>query len=75
MADEPEARKAVASDTKLLRDTKFISADELSTNIMIYGNKVAMFSLKSEAPFAVLIEDKSLAKTLRVVWNELWDKL
>lgn len=75
VADEPEARRAMTSNNKLLRETKFISAKELSTDIMIYGDKVAMLSLKSDPPFAVLIEDKNLALTMRVVWSELWKRL
>jgi HTH-type transcriptional regulator, sugar sensing transcriptional regulator len=75
VSDDKEAHQAVASDAKLLRETKFISAKELATDVMVYGEKVALLSLKSTPPFAVLIEDPNLAKTLRVVWQELWDKL
>lgn len=75
VADEPEARKAMTSDTRLLRETRFITAKELQTDVMVYGNKVAMLSLHSTPPFAVLVEDANLAQTMKVVWGELWERL
>ena len=54
---------------------KFIKAEELKTEINIYGDKVAMMSFRSNPPFAVLIENKDIAETLRTAWQELWERL
>lgn len=75
ISNDIEARQAVASDIKLLRESKFLSTQELKTDVMVYGNKVALLSLKSTPPFAVLIEDASLAQTMRVIWQEIWERI
>lgn len=72
--DSSEARAAMKRDPRFLRETKFMSAAELRCDIMVYGNKVAMMSLMSKPPFAVLVEDGNLAQTHRLVWEELWKR-
>jgi sugar-specific transcriptional regulator TrmB len=57
------------------RDTRFLQSDEFGTDIEIFGNKVALFSLRKDSPFVVLIEDEGLARTLRIVWQDQWDRL
>src|SRR3989344_6518288 len=64
-----------ANNEKYMRESRFVSSDEFGTDIEIFGNKVALFSLRKDFPFGVLIEDASLARTLKIVWQELWDRL
>ena len=59
----------------LLRDTKLIQSKDFKTEINIYGNKVAMMSYGESSPFCVLIEDANIAQTLRITWEELWNRL
>lgn len=63
------------NNIRLLRQSKFIQAKDLKTEINIYGDKVALMSLRANPPFAVLIEDKDIAETMRVAWQQLWDRL
>lgn len=46
------------SNEKTLRDMRFMTREELKTEINIYGNKVAFISFRSEKPFAVIVEDE-----------------
>ncbi len=74
--DTPENRGYAKKDKELARETKFITSDsDLRTEINIYGNKVILASFRSSPPFAVLIEDRDVAETLRVTWKELWERL
>ena len=74
--DTPLAREFVAkNNVQLSRDSRFIACDELATDIEVFGNKVALFSLRKDFPFAVLIEDAGIAKTLKTAWTELWNRL
>lgn len=72
--DTPKARQLAKSDAKYFRETKFWNAGEVKIEINIYGNKVALNSYRGN-PFAVLIEDTAIADTLRLIWQEQWDKL
>ena len=73
--ENPKARELAKQDARYLRETKFIQSEDLKTEINIYGNKVALNSYPSSPPFAVIIEDKNIADTLRKIWQELWDKI
>ncbi|MBM3261149.1 hypothetical protein FJY93_01885 [Candidatus Kaiserbacteria bacterium] len=73
--DTPFAREFSTKNRGLLRETKFIPAGELRTDISIYGDKVALMDLRGSPPSCVLIENKNLADTLRTVWKQLWDRL
>ncbi len=73
--DSNEARAVTKMNIKLLRKSKLIKSADWKTEINIYGDKVAMMSLRSKQPFAVLIEDADIAETLRVAWKELWERL
>ncbi|MCA9352122.1 hypothetical protein KC866_01910 [Patescibacteria group bacterium] len=70
------ASKFTANDKELLRKTKFIETEDFKTEINIYDNKVALFNFNSSSePHVVLIEDKNITDTLRIIWNKLWEKL
>ena len=73
--DSGASRKIASMNEKYLRKTKFIKSNDLKTEINIYGDKVAMMSLRSNPPYAILIENHDIAETLRVAWEELWNKL
>lgn len=69
------ARQVAARNLSELREMKFLSKGEITTEINVYGDKVAMISFRSTYPFAVLIEDAGIANTLRLVWKSLWECL
>jgi sugar-specific transcriptional regulator TrmB len=74
--DTPFARKfAAEKNVGYSRETRFIESEEFGTDIEIFGNKVALFSLRKDTPFVVLIEDPALARTLRIVWQDQWERL
>jgi len=73
--DSSEAREFTKRDFGLLRETKFLPEAKFKMDINIYGNKVALVNARPEHPFAVLIEDKDVADTLREAWQQLWDRL
>ena len=74
--DTPFAREFTAKNNyNLSRDSRFIECEEFATDIEVFGNKVALFSLLKDYPFAVLIEDAGIAKTLKIAWTELWNRL
>lgn len=74
--DTAENRKYAQQDKVLARETRFISGErDFRTEINVYGNSVILASFRSVPPFAVLIEDKDIAETLRVTWQELWERL
>lgn len=72
--DTSFARDFSKRNTGLLRETRFIKTKEFKTDINIYGEKVALMDLRGNKPFAVLIENKNLAETMRIVWKELWER-
>lgn len=72
VSDTPKAREFAKKDSRYLRETKFIQSKNLKTEINIYGNKVALNSYGSNPPFALLIEDKNIATTLRAIWEHQW---
>jgi sugar-specific transcriptional regulator TrmB len=73
--DTSKARELAQKDARYLRETKFLPVADLKTEINIYGNKVALNSYPSDPPFAVIIEDENIARTLRTIWEQLWKKL
>ncbi len=73
--DTPAAREFCKDDDKLLRRTKFIKDDDFKTEIKIYGHKIALINLRGDTPFCVLIENKHLADTMRMLWKQLWNRL
>lgn len=75
LRDSPATRASLQYDNKAFRESKFIQKGEFTTEINIYGNKVALLSFLNKPPFGVLIEDKDIADTLRTAWENLWDKL
>ena len=73
--DSRAAREVATRDQEELRTTKFLEVDHLKTEIMIYGDKVAIMSFRISTPFGLIINDAGTAATLRVGWKELWNRL
>lgn len=68
--DSVIARAQKADDKKLLRSAKFIPAEfAFNSEIAVYDNKVGMFSYALENPVAILIEDETIAKTMRTIFD------
>jgi sugar-specific transcriptional regulator TrmB len=72
--DSDKAREFKKMDNRYLRETKISSLKDIKTEINIYGNKVALNSYGSNPPFAVIIEDRDIAETLRSVWDRNWQE-
>jgi HTH-type transcriptional regulator, sugar sensing transcriptional regulator len=62
-------------DNQGLRETRFMPGEGVTTEMNIYGDHIALISFRAKIPFAVLIEDKDLAHSMRLVWQQLWDRL
>jgi len=73
--DTPEARVEMKDNMKFLRETKFLPGADTNTDILVYDSKIALFNIQNAPYFAVLIEDKSLADTMRTIWDALWQRL
>jgi len=72
--DGTEGRKAKSLDTKQLRESRLAHDLNFSTEINIFDDKVLMVSFKR--PFsAIIIENSSIADTLRVMWRTCWKNL
>lgn len=67
-------QKYAPYDKKQLREVKLLPGVDFSTEINVYGNKVALMSFRKEV-FAVIIESQEIANTLNVVFNSLWNLL
>lgn len=66
--------KTRKDDQKFLRETRFFSTDiiPIEIEINIYGNKSALFSYKEEEMFAVILESKAIADSLKSIFNFCW---
>jgi sugar-specific transcriptional regulator TrmB len=62
-------------DGKELRTTRFLS-DSITINNsnFIYGNKVAIISIKTKQPVGILIEDEDIHNTMEVLFESLWQQ-
>jgi predicted transcriptional regulator len=73
--DSAETREYIKDDNRYWRESKILPGEGVSTEINIYNDTVCLNSFRAKKPFAVLIEDKDLAQSLRYVWQQLWDRL
>lgn len=49
---------------------------DMSSYVIIYGNKVALIAIASDfTPYAVVIEDSSAAAMQRLLFEQLWERL
>lgn len=71
--DSALARAFVESDNKSFRRTQILSSDlQLHTATYIYGNKVAIISLRDSSPSGILIEDSIVAQAQHTLFEILW---
>jgi len=59
---------------KELRETKFAKNAMFSTEINIFGDKVALISFQKPG-MGVIIENKNTAETMMSIWQLLWNNL
>ena len=72
--DGKMGRMVQTKDKEHLRETRLVPNIDFETEINIYSNKVSLISFRK--PYAaVIIEDEAIAKTLKSVWNLVWQKL
>jgi sugar-specific transcriptional regulator TrmB len=71
--NDPVGQKSKMDGKSVLRDVRLFPADKYSIHneIMIYDNKVAIYSGKDE--IGLLIENSTIANTWRNIWNMVWD--
>lgn len=61
------------NDAKELRETRFVPQEyRFDTANYIFGDNVAILSLKQEPVVALLIEDKAIAETQRMYFDLIW---
>lgn len=72
--DDPMARHVQTKDKEQKRVIKLVKGGAFETEINIYGKWVAIASFRR--PYVgVIIEDVAIARTMKAVWQMLWDKL
>jgi sugar-specific transcriptional regulator TrmB len=71
LTDEPYCKKwGSEKNLQLMVDTKGMSVE---TDIMIYGNTVIFVSFNSKNPYALIVEDKDIANSLKVSYMQAWE--
>lgn len=64
------------NDPKSLRVTKLIPAEyKFATEVVLYDNKVGLFSFSKEKPMAVIIEDENISQTMKTLFNYINNQL
>lgn len=74
--DTSHARKALKEKDKgELRETRFIpNFDLIPCTVYIYGDNVALLNTNPDEPSAMLVRDKNIAATLKLLFELLWEK-
>lgn len=55
------------------RETKFLeSMRKMETIVYIYGNKVAILTFVSKEPIAIIIENKEIADSQKILFESMW---
>ena len=74
----PQTKMSLAlkqKDAEELRITQFLpDSITINNSNFIYGNKVAIISLKTKHPVGILIEDKDIHHTIEVLFESLWQQ-
>lgn len=71
--DDPAGKRAQEIGAEVLRKARIFPEEQykISNEIMIYDNKIAIFSGKDE--IGLIIENKDLSDTFRNIWKMSWD--
>mgnify|MGYP001598900948 FL=1 len=73
MAKSAETVELKKNDKNELREIRFMpEASRFRLGCYVYGNKVAILITKKEEPLGILIENRELAETQRVIFERLW---
>lgn len=68
--DSPESRNLYANDEKHLRETKFLPSEyNFEVELAAYDDKVAAISFAEDYPWAMIINDKKIADTIKSVFR------
>lgn len=71
----PASLELKRSDAEALRQTRFVPAEyRFHTASYIFGNKVAILSLKQEPVVGVIIDDPGIAATHRMYFELIWNR-
>lgn len=71
----PASLRMKRDDESELRLTRFLPKTlRFKTANFVYGDCVAVISLRNEKPFGLIIEDDNIAKTYRIFFELLWDQ-
>jgi HTH-type transcriptional regulator, sugar sensing transcriptional regulator len=74
ISDDPQELQYVQEFSKINQQTKTLSTLRgINMDFTIYGNKLAISCL-AEKPFLVLIESEELVKSMRPIFEVLWEK-
>jgi sugar-specific transcriptional regulator TrmB len=71
----PKTERWQKEGKEYLREVKFMPKEfSFSSNIYIYGDKVALFSLKKDI-LAIIIENKEISEFLKIFLNFMWERI
>jgi len=75
LLDTEKARKLIKDYHTVVTDTKFIKPDtlEFETVMQIYENKISYITLKENSMIGVIIEDSSIYKMHKSVFEYFWN--
>ncbi len=75
-ADSPFVQLTQSLDNTALRVTKIIPKEyRLDIEMVIYDQKVAMFSFQKDKPVAIIIEDEAISNSMKTLFRYLIEKL
>lgn len=71
----PQNKKFREADRSQMRKTRFatLKAFPMEIEMNLYGNKTAFFSYRSEEMFAVIIESRAIANSMRAIFEYCWE--
>lgn len=68
------ANQEYITQTHQFTEYKSINVDEFPTAIQIYDNKVTMLTLTKDSAMGVVIEDKAISDTFKILFDSYWIK-
>lgn len=74
--DTPVSRRYISRNNKDMRETKTLPVKgEILTETDIFNDSVVFMSFGAKPPVAVLIEDRAIATTMRLIWTAAWNTI
>lgn len=71
----PESLKLAQEDKKKFRETKFVPRNfSFHTANFIYGNKIAIISVKKQPAIGIIIEDPDITYTFKMLFEIIWNQ-